>query len=130
MNFVFQKLEKIFEAIYESLPHFSNKKTFMCIVCQSLGSIDLYKLGLTLHPIKIIDTDKSCKQIKCTGGSRLMPISLLRISLLWISLLRFFTKIHKFTLCICSTYVNFVWLLQFFGLFLANANFFQNQKLH
>jgi hypothetical protein len=70
-----------------------------------------------------------------TGGSRLMQISLLQISLL-----QFFKKIHKFALCEFMPYALscFVSLVRFFGYFcpiwlmriLANANFFQNQKLH
>jgi hypothetical protein len=83
-----------------------------------------------------------------TGGSRLMRISLLRISLL-----RFFKKFHKFALCkfwsILFHYCDFlgknICLMRIFGYFislvrffwliwlmriLANANFFQNQKLH
>jgi hypothetical protein len=61
-------------------------------------------------------------------GSRLMRISLLPISLLW-----FFKKIHKFALCEFIPYAlgYFVSFVQFFWLFLpnfANANFFQNQN--
>ena len=68
-------------------------------------------------------------------GSRLMRISLLRISLL-----RFFKKVHKFALCEFMTYAlgYFISLVRFFGYFcpiwlmriLANLNFFQNQKSH
>ena len=60
--------------------------------------------------------------IVSSGGSRLMRISLLRISIL-----RFFKKFHKFALCIVIMRIFFS-LVQFFGLFLANAHFFQNQK--
>ena len=66
-------------------------------------------------------------------GSRLMRISLLPISLLW-----FFKKIHKFALCQLMLYAlcYFISLVRFFGYFcpiwlmriLAIANFFQNQK--
>jgi hypothetical protein len=68
-------------------------------------------------------------------GSRLMRISLQRISLL-----RFFKKIHKFALCEFMPYALsfFILLVRFFGYFcpiwlmqiLANANFFQNKKSH
>ena len=61
----------------------------------------------------------------------------MRISLLRISLLRFFKKFHKFALCIVLMRIfgYFISLVRFFGLFLANANladanFFQNQKSH
>ena len=64
----------------------------------------------------------------------------MRISLLRISLLRFFKKINKFALCEFMPYAlsYFISLVRFFGYFcpiwqmriLANANFFQNQKSH
>ena len=57
---------------------------------------------------------------KSTGGSRLMRISLLR----------FFKKIHEFALWVVLTQIfgYFISLVPFWGLFLANVNFFQNQK--
>ena len=74
-------------------------------------------------------------QFDITGGSRLMRISLLRISLL-----QFFKKIHKFALCEFMPYAlsYFISLVRFFGYFcpiwlmriLANAIFFQNKKSH
>ena len=59
----------------------------------------------------------------------------MRISLLRISLLRFFKKFHEFALCVVLMQILFhycdFWAI--FGLFLANVNlanvnFFQNQK--
>jgi hypothetical protein len=63
----------------------------------------------------------------------------MRISLLGISLLRFFKKIHKLALCEFMPYAlsYFISLVRFFGYFcpiwlmriLANANFFPEPKV-
>ena len=55
-----------------------------------------------------------------TGGSRLMQISLLQISLL-----RFFKKIHKSALCVVLMRIfgYFISLVRFFGLYFADASF-------
>ena len=55
-----------------------------------------------------------------TGGSRLMQISLLRISLL-----RFFKTFHKFGLCVVLMRIfgSFISLVRIIWLYLANANF-------
>ena len=72
---------------------------------------------------EIVSQEQLPESKQNTKGSGLMPISLLQISLL-----RFFKKIHKFALCEFMPHAlgYFISLVRFFWLFLpnlANANF-------
>ena len=113
-----------------SVLHFQFQTTCVGRAVVGLGKQNENALcaSLSLCPKLLNFVHKLC----CTGGSRLMRISLLRISLL-----RFFKKIP---LCEFVPYAlgYFISLVRFFGYFcpiwlmriLANANFFQNQKSH